>query len=140
MKKSIYLFAALLILMGCNRQQAPLTLHWELIANDVEPGICEAALTITNTGTEVLSNNGWLIGFGLMSLHPIYTEGDELRETEVQASYHTLTPTESFQVLEKGCTRTYKLRYKGSAVRESRKGSSSFIPMLKMPQASLSSR
>lgn len=119
MKKSIYLFAALLILMGCNRQQTPLTLHWELIANDVEPGICEAALTITNTGTEVLSNNGWLIGFGLMSLHPIYTVGDELRETEVQASYHTLTPTESFQVLEKGCTRTYKLRYKGSAVRES---------------------
>ena len=94
-------------------------LHWELVANDVEPGICEAELTIMNTSDQTLVNDGWILGFSLMSLHPIYTEGDELRETEVQASYHTLAPTAAFQPLEPMDVRTYKLRYKGAAIRQS---------------------
>ena len=33
----------LTIVVSCtHRTKAPLSLHWELIANDVEPGICEA--------------------------------------------------------------------------------------------------
>lgn len=126
MKKSlISLFVvcalAVMCLQGCTskQSQAPLTLHWELIANDVEPGICEAVLTITNTTDRTLQNEGWFMGFGLMSLHPLYAEGDELRETEVQASYHTIEPTEAFVPLAAGESRTYKLRYKGSAVRQS---------------------
>ena len=107
------------LLTACSKPQPPLSLHWELLANDVEPNICEAALTLTNHTSEPLENDDWLIGFSLMSLHPLYTEGDELRETEVQASYHTLTPTEAFTPLAAGESRTYKLRYKGSAVRQS---------------------
>lgn len=119
MKKYVYLFAALMVFTGCKHQQAPLTLHWEFLANDVEPGICEAAITITNNTSKPLTNDGWLIGFSLMSLHPLYSEGDEIRETEVQASYHTIAPTEVYAPLAAGESRTYKLRYKGSAVRES---------------------
>lgn len=119
MKRFIYILIPLFMLAACQPKKAPLTLHWELLANDVEPNICEAALTITNNTSKPLLSDGWLIGFSLMSLHPIYTEGDELRETELQASYHTLTPAEAFQPLQAGCTRTYKLRYKGSAVRQS---------------------
>lgn len=110
----------LTIVVSCtHRTEAPLSLHWELIANDVEPGICEAELTITNNTSQPVSNDGWMLGFGLMSLHPIYTEGEQLRETEVQASYHTIEPTEAFVPLAAGECRTYKLRYKGSAVRQS---------------------
>lgn len=106
---------------GCSAKQikAPLALHWQFVANDVEPGICEAELTITNTSDQTLPNEGWIMGFGLMSLHPLYTEGDPIRETEVQASYHTIEPTEAFIPLAAGESRTYKLRYKGSAVRQS---------------------
>ena len=109
------------VLAGCSSKpaQAPLSLHWQLVANDVEPGICEAELTVTNNSDQTLPNHGWILGFGLMSLHPLYAEGDELRETEVQASYHTIEPTEAFIPLAAGESRTYKLRYKGSAVRQS---------------------
>ncbi len=109
------------VVTGCSAKQtkAPLALHWQLVANDVEPGICEAELTITNTSDQTLPNEGWIMGFGLMSLHPLYTEGDPIRETEVQASYHTIEPTETFVPLAAGESRTYKLRYKGSAVRQS---------------------
>lgn len=109
------------VVTGCSAKQtkAPLALHWQLVANDVEPGICEAELTITNTSDQTLPNEGWIMGFGLMSLHPLYTEGDPIRETEVQASYHTIEPTETFVPLAAGESYTYKLRYKGSAVRQS---------------------
>ena len=75
----------LTIVVSCtHRTEAPLSLHWELIANDVEPGICEAELTIRNNTSQAVSNDGWMVGFGLMSLHTIYTKGEQLRETEDQ--------------------------------------------------------
>ena len=107
-------------MVSCSgRPEAPLSLHWELLANDVEPGICEAALTITNNTNQPIEKDGWILGFSLMSLHPLYTEGDELRETEVMASYHTIEPTAAFASLAPNESRTFKLRYKGSAIRES---------------------
>jgi hypothetical protein len=53
-----------------------------------------------------------------MSLHPIYTEGDALCETEIQASWHSIEPTQTFVPLAPGESRTFTLRYKGSAIRE----------------------
>ena len=53
-----------------------------------------------------------------MSLHPIYTEGDALRETEIQASWHSIEPTQTFTPLAPGESQTFTLRYKGSAIRE----------------------
>ena len=120
MKNRIYilLFAFVAIITACNSSTAPLSLHWEFGQNDVEPGICEAYLTLTNTGDQELTHEDWILYFNLMSLHPIYTEGDALRETEIQASWHSIEPTQAFTPLAPGESRTFTLRYKGSAIRE----------------------
>ena len=120
MKNCIYilLFAFVAIFTACNSTTAPLSLHWEFGQNDVEPGICEAYLTLTNTSEQELTHEGWTLYFNLMSLHPIYTEGDALRETEIQASWHSIEPTQTFAPLAPGESQTFTLRYKGSAIRE----------------------
>ena len=120
MKNRIYilLFAFVAIFTACKSTTAPLSLHWEFKQNDVEPGICEAYLTLTNTGDQELTHEDWTLYFNLMSLHPIYTEGDALRETEIQASWHSIEPTQTFTPLAPGESQTFTLRYKGSAIRE----------------------
>ena len=120
MKKRIYilLFAFVAIFTACSPTAAPLSLHWEFGQNDVEPGICEAYLTLTNTSDKELTHEDWILYFNLMSLHPIYTEGDALRESEIQASWHSIEPTHTFAPLAPGESRTVTLRYKGSAIRE----------------------
>ena len=118
MKKFIYSAIYSCLLFCSCAPSAPLSLHWELLRNDVEPGICEAHLTITNTSRDTLTNQGWTLYCNLMSLHPIYTEGDALRETEIQASWHSIEPTQTFAPLAPGESRTFTLRYKGSAIRE----------------------
>ena len=105
------------ILVSCD-SKTPLTLHWEFGQNDLTPGVCEAYLTLTNTSCDTLTNEGWTLYFNLMSLHPIYTEGDALCETEIQASWHSIKPTLAFAPLAPGESRTFTLRYKGSAIRE----------------------
>ena len=120
MKNRIYilLFACVAIFTACSPTAAPLSLHWEFGQNDVEPGICEAYLTLTNTSDKELTHEDWILYFNLMSLHPIYTEGDALRESEIQASWHSIEPTHTFAPLAPGESRTVTLRYKGSAIRE----------------------
>ena len=108
---------ALSLLTSCD-SKAPMTLHWEFGQNDFTPGVCEAYLTITNTSCDTLSNEGWTLYFNLMSLHPIYTEGDALCETEIQASWHSIKPTQTFTPLAPGESRTFTMRYRGSAIRE----------------------
>ena len=120
MKNRIYilLFAFVAFFTACNSTTTPLSLHWEFGQNDVEPGICEAYLTLTNTSEQELTHEDWTLYFNLMSLHPIYTEGEALRETEIQASWHSIEPTQTFAPLAPGESREYTLRYKGSAIRE----------------------
>ena len=120
MKNRIYilLFALVAIFTACNSTTAPLSLHWEFGQNDVEPGICRAYLTLTNTSDQELTHEGWTLYFNLMSLHPIYTEGEALRETEIQASWHSIEPTQTFTPLAPGESQTFTLCYKGSAIRE----------------------
>ena len=120
MKNRIYilLFALLAIFTACTPTTAPISLHWEFGQNDVEPGICEAYLTLTNTSEQELTHEDWTLYFNLMSLHPIYTEGEALRETEIQASWHSIEPTQTFAPLAPGESQTFTLRYKGSAIRE----------------------
>ena len=118
MKKFIYSAIYFCLLFCSCAPSVPLSLHWELLRNDVEPGICEAHLTITNTSRDTLTNQGWTLYCNLMSLHPIYTEGDPLQQTEIQASWHSIEPTQTFDPLAPGESRTFTLRYKGSASRE----------------------
>lgn len=106
-----------------------MTLHWEMGANDVRPGVCEMYLTITNTSSEPITNEGWTLYFNYMSLHPLTMTADEhplregaiagaLLETEIQASYHSIVPTEAFVPLQPGESRTYCMRYRGSVIRQ----------------------
>ena len=96
----------------------PFSIHWEFNQNDITPGECEAYLTLTNTSKQELTHEDWTLYFNLMSLHPIYTEGNALRETEIQASWHSIEPTQTFAPLAPGESQTFTLRYKGSAIRE----------------------
>ena len=62
-----------------------------------------------------------------MSLHPIYTEGDQILQTELQASYHSITPTEDFQPLMPDSSRTFKLLFKGNAIRQTSRPEGFFL-------------
>ena len=119
MKKLLsYLLPLLFSILASCDSKTPLTLHWEFGQNDLTPSVCEAYLTLTNTSCDTLSNEGWILYFNLMSLHPIYTEGDALCETEIQASWHSIEPTQAFTPLAPGESRTFTMRYRGSAIRE----------------------
>jgi len=114
--KKITLFFVLFACISCH-QNSPLALDWTLVTNDVEPGICEVALTMTNTSHRTLEGD-WTLWFDLMSLGPVYREGDELKETRIQGSWHNIQPTEAFQPLAAGQSRTITMHYRGSAIRE----------------------
>ena len=62
-----------------------------------------------------------------MSLHPIYTEGDQILQTELQASYHSITPTADFQPLMPDSSRTFKLLFKGNAIRQTSRPEGFFL-------------
>ena len=113
-------FSSLVILVVCCScaRPTPMRLHWEFVQNDVCSGVCEANFTITNTGEDSLKNEGWVLYFNQMSLHPIYVEGDLIKQTEIQASWHSIEPTQAFTPLAPGESRTFTMRYKGSAIRE----------------------
>ena len=113
--------------LGSCSQTAPMSLYWEMGANDVEPGICELYLTMTNESDGPITNEGWTLYFNYMSLHPIYTEGDQILQTELQASYHSITPTADFQPLMPDSSRTFKLRFKGNVIRQTSRPEGFFL-------------
>ena len=104
-----------------------MSIHWEMGQNDVQPGICELYYTITNLSDEPITNEGWTLYFNYMSLHPIYTEGDQILQTELQASYHSITPTADFQPLMPDSSRTFKLRFKGNVIRQTSRPEGFFL-------------
>lgn len=125
-------FAHLLCIVGLAAltscaNQAPMSIHWEMGKNDVTPGVCELYYTITNHSNKPITNEGWILYFNYMSLHPIYTEGDQILQTELQASYHSITPTEDFQPLMPDSSRTFKLRFKGNAIRQTSRPEGFFL-------------
>ena len=123
---SLFSFALATILVACN-QQPPMAIHWEMGKNDVKPGICELYYTITNLSNKPITNEGWVLYFNYMSLHPIYTEGDQILQTELQASYHSITPTADFQPLMPDSSRTFKLLFKGNAIRQTSRPEGFFL-------------
>ena len=104
-----------------------MAIHWEMGKNDVKPGICELYYTITNLSNKPITNEGWTLYLNYMSLHPIYTEGDQILQTELQASYHSITPTADFQPLMPDSSRTFKLLFKGNAIRQTSRPEGFFL-------------
>ena len=107
-----------LYLSSCAPTTPPMSIHWEMGENDVQPGVCELYYTITNLSDQPITNEGWTLYLNYMSLHPIYTEGDQILQTELQASYHSITPTADFEPLMPDSSRTFKLLFKGNAIRQ----------------------
>ena len=124
------LFALSTMLLACT-QQAPMSIHWEMGQNDVKPGVCELYYTITNHADRPLTNEGWILYFNYMSLHPIYTEGDQIVQTEIQASYHSIEPTADFQPLLPDSSRTFKLLFRGNAIRQTSRPEGFFLVQTK---------
>ena len=116
-------FARLLCVLGvlsfcsCSKE-ASMSLHWEMGKNDVTPGVCELYITMTNLSDKPITNDGWILYFNYMSLHPIFTEGEEIKQTELQASYHSIEPTKDFVTLQPDSSRTFKLRFRGNVIRQ----------------------
>ena len=104
-------------MMACT-STPPMSLHWEMGQNDVTPGVCEWYLTITNQSNSPIINEGWILYFNYMSLHPIFTEGEQLKQTELQASFHSIEPTSDFELLMPNESRTFRLRCRGSVIRQ----------------------
>ena len=73
----LFTIMALTVLVSCT-QQTPMSIHWEMGKNDVKPGVCELYYTITNLSDQPITNEGWTLYFNYMSLHPIYTDGDQI--------------------------------------------------------------
>ena len=132
MKKIIRLFIliATIVLVSCT-QKAPISIHWEMGQNDVKPGVCELYYTITNQSDRPITNEGWILYFNYMSLHPIYTEGDQIVQTEIQASYHSLEPTADFLPLQPDSSRTLKLLFRGNAIRQTSRPEGFFLVQTK---------
>ncbi len=118
---------AIFVMVSCTTQTAPMSLHWEMGANDVEPGICELYLTMTNESNKPITKEGWILYFNYMSLHPIFTEGEQIKQTELQASYHSIEPTNDFEILLPDSSRTFKLRFRGNAIRETSRPEGFFL-------------
>lgn len=115
--RSLFFVVLSIGMIACN-SQPPMLLHWEMGKNDVNPGVCELYLTITNQSNQALTNDDWVLYFNYMSLHPIFTEGEQIKETEIQASYHAIQPTIDFQPLLPDSSRTFIMRYRGSVIRQ----------------------
>lgn len=117
MKRNLYLLTCLLFAMQTAAQSLSIT--WSLDANNVEPGIVQSTLTITNNTNETLTADGtWLIGGCWMSVHPYDFDRQELYEDEVCASYHTFRPSPDFRPLAPGETHDIIVRQRGSILRE----------------------
>ncbi|MCQ2334249.1 MAG: family 20 glycosylhydrolase [Paludibacteraceae bacterium] len=107
-----------------SEKQGVLSLHWRLVANDItmdgQRGLTESELTLTNyTDHTITADGNWLIGYCWSSTHPFHYEGEQLSETEVCATYHTLKPTADFLPLEPGQSRTFRLLQHGAIIRQS---------------------
>lgn len=130
MKSKLTFFLAL-IMMGCSNKVAqtttndttenivysPIEMTWEMVANDVEPSVCECYFYLRNNSQDTLFGD-WQIYYAHMSVQPMTLENEELHVEQIQASYHRLVPTELFQPIAPGEEHRYTMHYKGSMIRE----------------------
>ena len=124
-----YLLSVLVLalaLVSCRDQSSPVSLTWQHLGNDIDPNICVSTLTVHNTSRDTLFSN-WAIYWNQMSVAPLTTEGEQAHLTQIQASYHSLTPTSLWQPLPPDSSRTLTLRYKGSIMRRSGAPQGAFI-------------
>ena len=116
--KKFLLFLSCIALFSCSKPTAPLALHWDFVRNDVEPRVSEARLTLTNTSGSTIAG-GWKLYSCLESMTPLCEMSGELDIRQIQGSYHCYAPTPQFRPLPADSSRTFVLRFRGGAPRES---------------------
>ena len=132
MKKGILLgmLLSMTTTMACAAVPQPkLSIHWTMIQNDVEPGVCQTRWTFTNEGQDVLPMNGWTIYYCQLSVNPQYKEGDPLHFERISASSHKITPTKAFIGLAAGQSVTLDVFFKGAILKEGAGPEGAFLVM-----------
>ena len=114
------------IATSCTNKKAPITLSWQHVGNDIESGIAESKLTIHNISTDTLFAD-WAVYWNQMSVAPLETEGEQVHVTQIQASYHSLTPTTLWKPLPPGSSREIRLRYRGNIMRRTGAPQGAFV-------------
>ena len=121
---------AMTTMMACAEVPQPkLSIHWTMIQNDVEPGVCLTRWTFTNEGQDVLPVNGWTIYYCQLSVNPLFKEKDPLHFERISASSHKITPTQSFRGLAVGQSLTFDVLYKGAILKEGAGPEGAFLVM-----------
>ncbi len=116
MKKGLILG---MLMTAASLQAAPnISIHWEMIQNDVEPGVCLTRWTFTNDGTTPLPVSGWTMYYCQISVNPQYKQGDPLHFERISASSHKITPTQAFAGLGVGQSLTLDVRFSGAILKE----------------------
>ena len=98
--------------------QPALNIHWTMIQNDVEPGVCVTRWTFTNTGETALPASGWTMYYCQLSVNPMFKENDPLHFERISASSHKITPTPNFGGLAAGQSLTMEVMFKGAILKE----------------------
>lgn len=104
-----------------------ISLTWSLVANDVERGVCESEVTLTNSSSIILDSANWEIGYCHMSVSPMVMPDEEIHIQQICASYHLMTPTSHFRPLQPGESRTFRVRHRGGMMRETSIPQGAFI-------------
>ncbi len=110
---AIYL---VIYLVNKDDNQSPISLSYQLIQNDIEPGICESQLTIHNLSDDTLRGD-WTLYYCQMSLAPITLPEEQIHIHQICASYHKVTPTALYEPIAPNSSSTYTIRHKGNILR-----------------------
>lgn len=127
--KKLTLLMACFALLSCGKQSAPVSLGWEFgRCDDGERSRSMAYLTINNLSKHALEAD-WTIYTCMEGMSPVaeVPEEAEVWEYQIQGSYHCIKPTANYQPIPAGESRTYTIRYRGSAIRENIHPEGSFI-------------
>ncbi len=136
MKKLSYAFIALAIIVFAvyfisskqsnEAPQAPIRLSWQMIQNEVRPGVCESQLTIHNLTADTLQAN-WTLYYCQMSLAPLTIENEQIHVNQICASYHSVAPTAQYEPIPPHESRTYTLNHRGNVMRKSNAPEGAYI-------------
>ncbi len=136
MKKLSYAFIALALIVFAvyflfsaqksKAPQAPIRLSWQMIQNEVRPGVCESQLTIHNLTADTLQAN-WTLYYCQMSLAPLTIENEQIHVNQICASYHSVAPTDQYEPIPPHESRTYTLNHRGNVMRKSNAPEGAYI-------------
>ena len=119
LKHSLIFTVLALLCFSCTKQpSAPIELTWQHLGNDIDKGICESRFVVTNISSDTLYSD-WAVFFNQMSVSPLVYDSCPLQVNQIQASYHSLTPTEYYQPIPPHDSLSVVIRYRGNVMRQS---------------------